>query len=145
MRKVRELTESSWHNDYKDTAWIFIGNLSYKLSEGDVIAVFSQYGEVEDFYLKRDDETGKSKGFAFLKYEDWRSTVLAVDNFDGSELLDRKMKVSHTRYERPKLKKDEESKLNLTDKARLQLPGNSYENIAHKTDHTLKDGQNLFK
>ena len=35
-------TSASWHNDYKDSAWVFIGGLSRKLSEGDVIAVFSQ-------------------------------------------------------------------------------------------------------
>lgn len=31
----------------------------------------------------RDKKTGKSKGFCFLCYEDQRSTVLAVDNFNG--------------------------------------------------------------
>lgn len=31
----------------------------------------------------RDKESGKSKGFAFVEYADQRSTVLAVDNFNG--------------------------------------------------------------
>ena len=34
-------------------------------------------------HLVRDPGTGKSKGFAFLAYEDQRSTILAVDNFNG--------------------------------------------------------------
>ena len=34
----------------------------------------------------RDKETGRSKGFAFLKYEDQRSTILAVDNFNGAKV-----------------------------------------------------------
>lgn len=38
--------ERSWHQQYKDSAWIFIGGLNYDLTEGDVICVFSQYGEV---------------------------------------------------------------------------------------------------
>lgn len=33
--------------------------------------------------LVRDKKTGKSKGFAFLCYEDQRSTILAVDNLNG--------------------------------------------------------------
>lgn len=33
--------------------------------------------------LIRDRKTGKSKGFCFLCYQDQRSTVLAVDNFNG--------------------------------------------------------------
>ena len=36
--------------------------------------------------LIRDKDTGKSKGFAFLQYEDQRSTVLAVDNLNGSNV-----------------------------------------------------------
>uniref|UniRef100_A0A8C4U975 Uncharacterized protein n=4 Tax=Neoaves TaxID=3078114 RepID=A0A8C4U975_FALTI len=32
----------SWHAEYKDSAWIFVGGLHYELTEGDVICVFSQ-------------------------------------------------------------------------------------------------------
>lgn len=32
----------SWHADYKDSAWVFVGGLPYNLTEGDVICVFSQ-------------------------------------------------------------------------------------------------------
>lgn len=73
----------SWHDQYKDSAVIYVGNLSYELSEGDVVCVFSQYGEIENINLVRDKSTGKSKGFAFIKYEDQRSTVLAIDNLNG--------------------------------------------------------------
>uniref|UniRef100_A0A8C2CDB6 RRM domain-containing protein n=1 Tax=Cyprinus carpio TaxID=7962 RepID=A0A8C2CDB6_CYPCA len=51
----------SWHSVYKDSG------IPYELTEGDII------------YKK----TGKSKGFCFLCYEDQRSTILAVDNFNG--------------------------------------------------------------
>ena len=40
-----------------------------------------RYGEVVDVNLIRDKGTGKSKGFAFLAYEDQRSTILAVGSF----------------------------------------------------------------
>jgi RNA recognition motif-containing protein len=39
--------------------------------------------QIEDLHLVRDPDTGKSKGFGFLKYEDQKSTILAVDNFNG--------------------------------------------------------------
>lgn len=64
-----------------------IGGFSFELSEGDIICVMSQWGEVEDINLVRDKETNKSRGFAFIKYEDQRSTILAVDNFNGIKLL----------------------------------------------------------
>lgn len=34
--------KKSWHQDYKDSAWVYIGGLPYDLNEGDVLAVFSQ-------------------------------------------------------------------------------------------------------
>jgi RNA recognition motif-containing protein len=42
--------------------------------------------KVEDINLVRDKATGKSRGFCFLKYEDARSCVLAVDNLTGSKV-----------------------------------------------------------
>merc|ERR1711982_103039 len=80
-------TGKSWHNEYKDSAWIFTGGLPYDLTEGDVICVFSQYGEVVHINLIRDHKTGKSKGFGFICYEDQRSTILAVDNLNGMKLF----------------------------------------------------------
>jgi RNA-binding motif X-linked protein 2 len=37
--------KASWHYQYKDSAWIFIGGLPYDLSEGDIICIFSQYDQ----------------------------------------------------------------------------------------------------
>lgn len=79
-------TSASWHAQYAKSAWVFVGNLDHSLSEGDLICVMSQYGEIEDLHLVREEETGKSRGFAFCKYEDARSCVLAVDNFIGIEV-----------------------------------------------------------
>ncbi|PGH09982.1 RNA-binding domain-containing protein, X-linked 2 [Blastomyces parvus] len=110
IRQIQELNkrelenivppEASWHADYRDTAYIYIGSLPYELSEGDILTIFSQYGEPVHLNLVRDKETGKSKGFAFLKYEDQRSTDLAVDNLGGATILGRMIRVDHVRYKR---------------------------------------------
>lgn len=110
-------TEASWHADYRDTAYIYIGGLPFDLSEGDIITIFSQYGEPVHVNLVRDKETGKSKGFAFLKYEDQRSTDLAVDNLGGASVLGRILKVDHTRY---KSKDDGENIDNAKDVSSLE-------------------------
>lgn len=44
---------------------------------------------------RRDKETKKSRGFAFLAYEDQRSTVLAVDNLNGIKVDGRTVRVEH--------------------------------------------------
>ncbi|KAI9845755.1 MAG: hypothetical protein M1837_004588 [Sclerophora amabilis] len=98
--------EGSWHADYRDTAWVYVGGLPFDLSEGDIVTIFSQFGEPVHVNLVRDKETGKSRGFAFLKYEDQRSTDLAVDNLGGATIMGRILKVDHTRYKR---KDDEEA------------------------------------
>lgn len=40
------------------------------MNEGDIVVVFSQFGEVSDILLMRDKETGESRGFGFLAFVD---------------------------------------------------------------------------
>jgi len=110
-------TANSWHWQYRKSAWIYAGNMPYNLSEGDIITVFSQYGEIVSINLIRDRETGKSKGFCFLCYEDQRSTVLAVDNLNGSKVCGRQMRVDHVEeYKVPKEDEKNEHNDELTNK-----------------------------
>ena len=93
---------ASWHDQYRNSAWIFVGGLAGELTEGDIICVFSQFGEVDDVNLVRDEE-GKSRRFAFLKYEDQRSAVLAVDNLNGALVAGLTVRVDHVeKYNPPK-------------------------------------------
>ncbi|CAD5229803.1 unnamed protein product [Bursaphelenchus okinawaensis] len=94
-------TSKSWHSVYKDSAWIHVGGLDFGLTEGDLLAVFSQYGEICNVNIIRDYKTLKSKGFAFICYQDQRSTVLAVDNFNGIKLAGRELKVDHVESFKP--------------------------------------------
>ncbi|KAB1252631.1 RNA-binding motif protein; X-linked 2 [Camelus dromedarius] len=83
----------SWHSEYKDSAWIFLGKAR----------IFLPYGEIVNINLVRDKKTGKSKGFCFLCYEDQRSTILAVDNFNGIKIKGRTIRVDHvSNYRAPK-------------------------------------------
>ncbi|XP_046805221.1 RNA-binding motif protein, X-linked 2 isoform X1 [Lucilia cuprina] len=112
MKNVLKLSElelkdtkgkGSWHDMYKDSAWIFVGGFPYTLTEGDIVCVFSQYGEIVNINLVRDKDSGKSKGFCFICYEDQRSTILAVDNLNGIKVLGRTLRVDHVAdYKPPK-------------------------------------------
>mmetsp|Transcript_30493 Transcript_30493/g.63658 ORF Transcript_30493/g.63658 Transcript_30493/m.63658 type:complete len:281 (-) Transcript_30493:327-1169(-) len=134
-------TKASWHAQYAQSAWIYVGNLDHGLSEGDVICVLSQYGEIEDFSLVREEETGKSRGFAFCKYENAKSCILAVDNFCGIELCGRSLRVDHVEnYRLPKhlLEKEEQEGAVLTQ------PGLAYHGKQMANDFSLQSGQDLF-
>lgn len=136
---------ASWHEQYKDSAYIFIGGLPYDLTEGDVIAIFSQYGEVVDVNLPRANPNpdknsggsrdggaangasssqpkpvgkGKHRGFGFLMYEDQRSTVLAVDNLNGAQVLGRTLRVDHVAsYKQPKVTDEEGNRIDADTKS----------------------------
>jgi RNA-binding motif X-linked protein 2 len=124
--------EGSWHTDYRDTAFINIGGLPFELSEGDIITIFSQYGEPVWVKLARDKETGKSRGFAWIKYEDQRSCDLAVDNLGGATIMDRVLRVDHARY---KPKDDEDMRDNTMGELDLD-PGNESEEDRRKRRKT---------
>ncbi|OVA06501.1 RNA recognition motif domain [Macleaya cordata] len=99
---------ASWHAKYKESAYVFVGGIPFDLTEGDLLAVFAQYGEIVDVNLVRDKGTGKSKGFCFIAYEDQRSTNLAVDNLNGANVLGRIIRVDHVSNYKKKEEEDEE-------------------------------------
>jgi RNA-binding motif protein, X-linked 2 len=139
--------KGSWHEKYKNSAWVYVGGLSYELTEGDILCVMSQWGEVEDINLIREKGTNKSKGFVFLKYEDQRSTVLAVDNFNGIKLLGRVLRVDHVdQYKLPKeIREKEEQKLDENPDADVMIgPGHAYSTAELANEFSIEQGQNLW-
>jgi RNA-binding motif X-linked protein 2 len=89
----------SFHGDFRECRWIIVRNLSYQLSEGDVATVFEQYGTITSMEPLRDKDTGRSRGTAIVAYDDPRSAVLAVDNFNAMTLLGRQISVEHIAFE----------------------------------------------
>jgi RNA-binding motif protein, X-linked 2 len=102
--------DASWHAEWKDSAWVYVGGLPKELTEGDVLCVFSQVGEIERLDMKRDEKTGEFRGFCFVKYEDQRSTILAVDNFTGATIGGRTIRVDHKHYNPPTKRKPKSNK-----------------------------------
>lgn len=145
----------SWHQKYQNSAWCFIGGLSFELTEGDIVCVMSQFGEVDDINLIREEKTGKSKGFCFLKYHDTMSTVLAVDNLNGYELLSRMLRVDHVeKYRLPKHIQDkynsdsddssDHDKYGGKNNPPRGLPGHAYEEQELENEHNIHDGIDVF-
>ena len=51
--------EASWHWKYRDSNYVFVGGLDYALTEGDLLCVFSQFGEIK--HLVRGGRTRRKK------------------------------------------------------------------------------------
>ena len=94
---------ASWHYKYRDSSYIFICGFPKEVTEGDLVIVFSQYGEIVDIRIVRDKKTGKSKGYGYLCYENQKSTILAVDNLNGIKIGGNAILVDHVEeYKLPK-------------------------------------------
>merc|ERR1719261_364784 len=113
------------------------------MTEGDVVIVFSQFGEIVDVNLIRDKTTGKSKGFCFICYEDQRSTILAVDNMNGWQLLGRTLRVDHVeKYKAPK-NFDENEKDEDGDPKLLEYEATGAEGKGHRVYNTLESQKKI--
>ena len=76
---------------------IYVGNLSYQTSDGDLRAAFEDHGEVTSVAIITDRESGRSKGFGFVEMADAESAKAAIAALDGSELNGRQIKVNEAR------------------------------------------------
>lgn len=82
---------------------IYVGNLSYNLSEEALNNAFAQYGAVASCKIIMDRETGKSKGFAFVEMATEGDAEAAIENLDGAELGGRNLRVNEAK---PQVKRD---------------------------------------
>lgn len=73
---------------------IYVGNLSYQVTQEDLSAVFAEYGTVKRVQLPTDRETGRLRGFAFVEMENDAEETAAIEALDGAEWMGRDMKVN---------------------------------------------------
>ncbi len=73
---------------------IYVGNLSYDVTQEDLNTVFAEYGKVTRVNLPSDRETGRPRGFAFVEMESETEETAAIEALDGAEWMGRDMKVN---------------------------------------------------
>jgi RNA recognition motif-containing protein len=76
---------------------IYVGNLSYGLSENELRDAFSAYGEVSSVKILMDRETGRSRGFAFVEMPNQREAEAAVAQLNGKDVGGRALRVNEAR------------------------------------------------
>jgi|SRR6185436_4610352 len=75
---------------------LFVGNLSFQTTEGDVTSAFEQCGAVESVAIIMDRETGRSKGFGFVVMEEDGASK-AIASLNGSQLNGRTLTVNEAK------------------------------------------------
>lgn len=73
---------------------IYVGNLSYEVTEEDLNTAFAEYGSVKRVQLPTDRETGRMRGFAFVEMNTDTEETAAIDALDGAEWMGRNLKVN---------------------------------------------------
>ena len=83
---------------------IYVGNLSYGVSDDQLREVFEAYGTVSSAKVISDKYTGRSKGFGFVEMDDDNEAKSAIEDLDGAEIDGRAVKVNEARprEERPR-------------------------------------------
>jgi RNA recognition motif-containing protein len=73
---------------------IYVGNLSYQVTQDDLNAVFAEYGTVKRVQLPTDRETGRIRGFGFVEMSSDAEEEAAIEALDGAEWMGRDLKVN---------------------------------------------------
>lgn len=76
---------------------LYVGNLSYQMSDDDLHNAFAAYGEVSSAKIIMDRDTGRSKGFGFVEMPDDAEAEEAIKALDGADLAGRNIKVNQAR------------------------------------------------
>ncbi|MBW4690846.1 MAG: RNA-binding protein [Lyngbya sp. HA4199-MV5] len=76
---------------------IYVGNLSYAVTQEDLSSIFAEYGTVKRVQLPTDRETGRPRGFGFVEMETDAEETAAIEALDGAEWMGRDLKVNKAR------------------------------------------------
>ena len=82
---------------------LFVGNLSFKITENDLQDAFAAYGSVVETNLMMDRMSGRPRGFAFVTMGSEEEAQKAIEALNGKELDGRALtvNVARPREERP--------------------------------------------
>ena len=75
---------------------IYVGNLSWSMTDDDLSNLFTQYGTVTSAKILKEKNTGRSKGFGFVEMEDDEAAKTAIATLNESEVQGRKLIVNES-------------------------------------------------
>lgn len=76
---------------------LYVGNISFKVTEDDLRNLFSQAGEVVSVKLIKDAATGRLRGFGFVEMATKEESQKAISMFNGNAFMDRNIVVNEAK------------------------------------------------
>jgi cold-inducible RNA-binding protein len=82
---------------------LYVGNLSYSVTDSDLRDLFAPYGAVTDVHVVMDKETRKPRGFAFVTMATKEEADAAIQALNGTDMGGRNLTINEARprEERP--------------------------------------------
>ncbi len=81
---------------------IYVGNISFKTTDAELEALFSEHGKVDRANAVMDRETGRSRGFGFVEMPDANEARAAIEALNGKEYGGRTLTVNEARPREPR-------------------------------------------
>ena len=81
---------------------IYVGNLSYEMTEDALREAFAEYGDVSSVKILSDRETGRSRGFGFVEMSSQSEGEAAIAQLNGKELGGRTLRINEARPREPR-------------------------------------------
>jgi len=76
---------------------LYVGNLSFETTEGDLLRMFEEVGQVTSCTLIMDKGTNKSRGFGFVEMSTQEEANKAIAEFNGKSVDGRPLTVNEAR------------------------------------------------
>jgi RNA recognition motif-containing protein len=80
-----------------DSMNIYVGNLSFQMTEEDLRTEFEKFGKVNKASIIKDKLSGRSKGFGFVEMPNLEEAEAAIKKLDGTPIKGRNLKVNEAR------------------------------------------------
>lgn len=81
---------------------LYVGSLSYSIDETQLNDLFTPFGAIISAKIINDRDTGRSKGFGFVEFEDTSAADEAIDELNGKEISGRTIVVNEARPQAPR-------------------------------------------
>jgi cold-inducible RNA-binding protein len=79
------------------TMKIYVGNLSFNITEDEILAEFGTYGKVESVVIPSDKISGQPKGYAFVEMASKAEAEAAIAGLNGKTVKERPLVISESR------------------------------------------------
>lgn len=81
---------------------LYIGNLKFGMTDDELKAAFTEFGDIVSATIVKDRISGRSKGFGFVEFSTDESANKAKENMDGKEYQGRILRVDDAKSQRPR-------------------------------------------